>query len=141
MGVSQIALASLEWEVVPGEDFQVEWTAPAGDAVRSEVHVAMNVDQHGLTPVQIICDFPDTGSATVPSSLIDALVDGGVTGFPSATVTRRTVDSADVGEGCMDLAVTSQQTPAVTVEGFIPCGPGVPCPSGLTCDPVLFICL
>jgi len=141
VGVTQIELASMEWEVAPGEDFLIEWTPPGGEVVRSEVHVAMNVDQHGLTPIQIICGFPDTGSATVPSSLIDALVDGGVTGFPSATVTRRTVDSTEVGDGCMDLSVTSHQTPAVTVDGYIPCSPTVPCPSGLTCDPVLFICL
>ncbi len=123
-------------------DLAIEWT-PASGLGRSVVFFRLNIDQHGNSPVNLTCEWPDTGSASVPSGLIEQLINAGVTGFPSATVTRRTADNVavgDQGEGCIDLEVTSPRTLDVRVDGFTPCnGPGQ-CPEGQECNLPLEIC-
>ncbi len=127
-----------QWVLVDGEDLEITWAAAAG---RAEVHMQLNIDQHGQTPVQLFCEFEDDGTGTVPDSLIDQLINFGVSGFPNATLSRRTVDSTPMGDGCMQLRVSSPVTPDVRVDGFIPCLSDMDCPNGQTCDPISFICL
>lgn len=117
----------------------VHWTAPSGE-VRSRVEVRLEIDQHGLTPASLVCDFEDDGEGTIDGSLVDSLIARGVTGFPNGTVRRVTVDRADLGDGCMDLAVSSPVTPQVRVEGFTPCYGPQDCPEGQTCNTAIQIC-
>jgi hypothetical protein len=86
-----------------GVDLDVAWDPPVGTD-RAEVVLSVNVDQHGLSPAQLVCTFADTGAGTVPGGLVQALLDAGVSGFPSATLRRRTADSTD---GCVDFEVAS----------------------------------
>jgi len=116
-------------------DLLLTWNPPVNGSARSNIHVRVNIDQHGSTPTQLFCEFPDTGSGAVPASLIAQLMSFGVTGFPNATVTRRTVDSTTVGAGCVEMIVKSQFEPSVAVEGFIPCNTDQDCPDGLACTP------
>lgn len=128
-----------EWIVTPGEDFIIHWQAPPPDS-RTAVVVNLSVDQHGSTPVSMECVFADTGEGTVPTSVIDGLLDAGVTGFPNGRITRETVDSLTVPHGCVDFAVRSYKDVDVSVAGVIPCtGPGT-CPEGLECNLETFIC-
>lgn len=138
-GVEPLGGFASLWTVEAGKDLEVVWTAPAGE-VRSEVALSINIDQHGTSPSTLHCAFEDDGTGTVPGSIIQALIDTGVTGFPSGTIQRRTVDSGAVGDGCMDFTITSLHTPDVDVEGFTPCVGDDDCPDGLDCNEELQIC-
>jgi hypothetical protein len=63
----------------------------------------------------MICDFPDSGDAVVSASLIDKLMNTGIFGKPSGRLTRRTVDSLDVAEGCVEFLITSSLKATVQV--------------------------
>ena len=129
----------IEWEVDEGEPLSVTWpAAPAG--AKSEVLFSLNIDQHGVSPATLFCSFPDTGSATVPASVISGLFGVGVSGFPFGALTRRTVDSQDVAGGCVDLAISSPRPVGVDVLGYIPCDLMTPCPDGLECNIEIGLC-
>lgn len=140
VGVQPLVTSGETLVVSTEEDLAVTWTAATGLG-RSRVRLDINIDQHGNSPVLLSCDFDDDGTGTVPATLLDQLVNFGVSGFPSALVTRYTADQAVVGDdGCMELAVTSARTMDVRVDGFTPCnGPGQ-CPEGQECNLPLEIC-
>jgi hypothetical protein len=141
VGVEPLDLGGVDtWIIYDGLDLPITWTPPTAPVVRSHVHLRLNIDQHGNTPVQMFCEFEDDGAASVPASLITQLVNFGVTGFPNATLTRRTVDSTTVEGGCVDFQIRSPVEPSVRVDGFIPCNGDFDCPEGQTCHPVDFIC-
>jgi hypothetical protein len=125
--------------IVPGEDLTVTWTPPP-DGARSRVVMQLTIDQHGLTPVKLLCDFEDDGSGVVGGSLLQALVDFGVTGFPNGTMKRQTADHVAVGDGCMDFVVSSPLEVDVDVDGFTPCRRDDECPEGQQCDSINEIC-
>jgi hypothetical protein len=133
VGVEPLHPAKDQWVLEEGHPLVIEWPAPP-EGARSTMRVTLNIDQHGLTPVTLVCDLEDTGSATLPSSVIDALIQSGVTGFPSATAVRRTVDSLDGEAGCVEFQVASVSTADVEVTGYIPCTSNENCPDPLTCN-------
>ena len=140
VGIEALALPDdALWEIEEGQPLQLTWPA-AAEGARSQAYLTLNIDLHGISPARVFCEFPDTGSAEVPASVIDGLVGSGVSGFPQGTLTRRTVDSADVGEGCVEFAVASPRVVEVDVVGFIPCNPQTPCPDGMECNLALEIC-
>ena len=114
-GVAVKALdADPAWDLSRGDDLSVTWNAPAENS-RSNVEVRMSVDQHGTTPATLVCIFADTGSAVVPASMVDALLDQGVTGFPNGSIQRQTVDSVAHDGGCVDFTVASTRVADITV--------------------------
>jgi hypothetical protein len=133
VGVEPLSPPENLWVLEEGTPLTIEWAAPP-EGVRSTMRVSINIDQHGATPETLVCDLPDTGSATIPSSVIDEFIQNGVTGFPSATAVRRTVDSFDGDLGCVEFQVTSVSTADVEVTGYIPCTSDDNCPSPLHCN-------
>ena len=127
------------WTIYAATDLPITWASPS-DGARSTVSVRINIDQHGTTPVQLQCDFEDTGQATIPAALLDELIGFGVTGIPSATFTRSTMDSVEVGGGCVDFSVAWTERPEVDVDGFTPCQSQDDCPKGEVCNKALEIC-
>ena len=141
VGVQDLSIApEVAWSVQDGVDLELGWSPPAG-AVRSEIAFTLTIDQHGVTPTRLSCSFEDTGEAVVPAALVDELVSAGVSGWPNAWLTRRTIDSTPVGDGCMDLEVSAPRTSDVDVVGYIPCDAAHPCPDGLECDLDLEFCM
>ena len=132
VGVAQVAPTEPLVVVTEGQPLALAWDAAAPDA-RSRVLLELTIDQHGLTPVTAVCDLPDTGSAVIPSAVVDGLVAAGVTGFPSGRITRRTVDSVTVGDQCAEFIVSSVRDLELEVTGFVPCLSTADCPSGTTC--------
>lgn len=133
VGVVPLAPTSTDWTIAEGQDLAIAWDAPTG-AVRSEIFLTLNVDQHGLTPLNLECVFEDDGAATVPASVIDALLSAGVTGYPTGKVQRRTADKVALGAGCADFIVDYSWATTVTVSGHTPCKSDRDCPDGETCD-------
>lgn len=139
VGVAPLVPTTLDWVINPGEALALAWDAPT-EAVRSELFVSVNVDQHGITPVTLECTFTDDGSAEIASSVMDALLNFGVTGYPSARIQRRTVDKVMLGEGCADFTVDYELVAHVSVTGHTPCAAPGDCPEGQTCNLALQTC-
>ncbi len=129
----------MDWVVVGGQPFSVSWDAPATE-VATEVVVELRIDQHGTTPASVVCRFADEGAGEVPASVIDGLMDLGVTGFPTGSVVRRTADHAPLGEGCIDFVASATLLAHVSISGYTPCRNDAECPKGLECNEALERC-
>lgn len=131
IGVAGLELDGAAWVLDRGQDLTVRWSPAPG---RSHVRMEVRIDQHGISPSTLVCDFDDDGEGSAPAAIVDALIDAGVTGFPNGTLSRRTVDQATVPGGCVDLVTQSVRNPDVRVSGFIPCDEPSDCPDGLDCN-------
>ena len=142
VGVDPLTVLDTEgWEVQEGQDLIVHWEAPTAAVVRSEVGLVISVDQHGTTPGTLYCTFEDDGEGTVPAAIVDGLINSGVTGFPSGSLERRTVDSVGLSDGgCMDLRLSAPAEIEVDVIGYTPCVSDADCPDDLDCNEELQIC-
>lgn len=123
-----------------GKPFTATWTAPPAPAA-TRMFVKVDIAFHGGIDAQVQCDVPDTGSVTVPASMVDALLAKGTAGFPTAFLTRRTIDSTNVSAGCIDFAVTTVFNGTTGIQLSIPgvssCNEDTDCPTGKTCGPDL----
>ncbi|MCG8420344.1 MAG: hypothetical protein MJE77_20620 [Proteobacteria bacterium] len=133
IGGGVLAMAGDRWPLERGRDLAVAWSAPTAGA-RTRAFLELTIDQHGNSPVALHCDFDDTGSGTVSADVIDRLFDAGVSGFPNGSLTRRTVDSMAVDDGCVELVVSRPRSHQVRVAGHTPCTDNTSCPQGQTCD-------
>jgi hypothetical protein len=136
---SEPLIEAPRWQLAAGQDLSIEWPAPTS-SVETTVLVELTIDQHGASPLTLSCEFPDTGSATVPASLVDRMIDSGVSGFPNGRITRRTADHADVAGRCVDLVVGSPLAASIGLAGYTPCNGPEDCPSGQDCNVVLERC-
>ena len=138
-GVSALEVAPDPIVVTEGQPLALRWTAPA-DAGPARVAARLNVNNHGSSTTAIECDFPDTGSAQIPASLIDGLVALGASGFPTLTIGRRTATSASITPGCVQLLVRSEVTLDASLSGLVSCDTDAECPDGQTCKPIERFC-
>jgi len=130
-GFGALSLVTTELVVAAETPLDISWDPENADAL---IRIEVNIDQHGISPTTLFCDVPDTGSYSVPASLVDALMNSGVSGFPSANIYRQTVDSATISAGCVEFRVRARTPATVEVEGHTACnGPGE-CPEGQTCN-------
>lgn len=139
VGVAPLVPTTTDWIITEGTPLALTWDVPTG-VVRSEVFVSVNVDQHGLTPVTLECTFADDGAAEIPSSVMDALLGSGVSGYPSARIQRRTADKVQLGAGCADFVVDYELLAHVSVTGHTPCSGPDDCPDGQECNMALQTC-
>ncbi len=139
-GISLFEL-TLQARVDPGMATALSWAAPS-DPGPAHVVVTLNINLHGSNKAWIECDFPDTGSAEIPATLIDGLIAQGVTGNPTLSVERRTASSTDIGPGCVEFLVQSLVETSVEVAGLTSCNEsaGVFCPDGMTCRALEMFC-
>ena len=131
LGVDTLLVEDPAWHITRGEDLEVAWT-PGASA--SRVTLSFNVDQHGNSPITMRCEVADTGSASVPSAVLEALLDYGVSGFASGWMRRGSADRTSSAHGCVDLQVYSHRGTELTVDGHIPCTWDGDCPDGWSCD-------
>lgn len=132
-GSAPIAPAGDMWTMAEASALSIAWDAPASPS-ESRVVVRIQIDEHGTTPVALHCDFVDTGAAEIPSTMIDELIGTAVSGYPSATIARRTADSMDVDDGCVEFIASTPRTHPLRVIGYTPCENDTHCPEGQTCD-------
>ncbi len=118
-------------KVTRGKDVAFAWKA--GKTPGSIVRITLNVDQHGNSPVSLTCDVPDNGAHAIPKTVVDRLLDSGVSGFPTAFVSRESVDSVREKTGCVEFLVKYQVQTKVEVAGHTPCMSQADCKEG-TCD-------
>lgn len=136
-GVEPIEPAGDALVLDPETALTVEWVPGDGPGM---VRVELNIDQHGITPVELWCVSEDTGSLTVPAAFIAEFVQFGVTGYPSVSYYRETVDSVEIEPGCVELGVRSHQSGMLTVVGHTPCSSPQDCPDGYVCNLAIQTC-
>ncbi len=139
-GVGSEPLAQApRWLIEAGADLLLSW-ARAGSDAGTTVAVELTIDQHGVSPLSLGCEFEDSGSAVVPASLIDQMIGSGVSGFPNGRIMRRTADHVELGVGCVELLVGSPLPVAVAVAGHTPCNVPADCPAQQSCNVPLQRC-
>ncbi len=134
LGSESLVISGGDWAITKGQPLIVSWEAPTVSAVKTQVGLTLSIDQHGTSPYLLICEFADTGSAEVATTLIDSLFDAGVSGFPNARLERRTSDSQTYKERCVDFQVAHPRLHNASVTGHTPCNGPNDCPDGQTCD-------
>ncbi len=132
VGVDPLVASKTAVVVESGKPAILAWTAPA-QAGPGKVHVRFGVNLHGDVDTWFECDVPDSGSFTASAALMTELYKHGFSGFPTYELTRRTVDSANVGGGCVEFVVSAPVTRALKTAGFDDCNEDQPCPAGKTC--------
>jgi hypothetical protein len=132
-GVSPFWLTSDDLMLEEGEPLELTWEA-AADAKASSIHVKLDISHHGGSKGMIECDQDDTGSLSIPASLVSELLGLGVAGFPTVIVTRSASDRTALGGGEVALVVASTIERAVGVPGLESCTDNDDCPSGETCQ-------
>ena len=157
-GLEPLAVPNGALTLVSGQALTVTWTPPASPEAGT-IEIVVDAAHHGGTLARLECGaLPDTGTATIDGALVAALVSKGVAGFPTITITRRTVDSTSIAAGCVDFSVSSSVTNAITVcqsagsctmscncggssgngacsgaASDVPCAQGTTCQADLTC--------
>jgi len=131
-GVSPLVVTTKDILVKKKTAIEVTWEKPTKQGP-TRIHLKLNINNHGGTPSWIECEVPDEGKYTIPESLITKLFDSGVSGFPDLAVTRRSVDSADIAAGCVQMGIYSTVTKAIQVEGVTSCSKDADCPKGKKC--------
>lgn len=116
-GVTPINVTDESWVIYEDEPLTINWEA---NEDQGRIWATFNVDQHGNSPVTMFCDLEDTGTADIPAQLLSDLLNLGLSGVASAHVYRRTVDSVQVAEGCVELNVLSHTQVGLEVDGFTP---------------------
>ncbi len=106
VGVASLIDSPQHWTVAPGYPLDLAWNAPPLESA-AHIHFSLNIDQHGGSPLTLVCDFSDNGTAVIPAELIDRLINNGISGKPNGRLTRQTVDSQAVADGCVEFRVTS----------------------------------
>jgi hypothetical protein len=115
-----------------GAPIALLWDAPTVDGPVN-VHIELNLNNHGSTSAWIACDVEDTGAFTLSSSLLDALYAIGVSGFPSMMMSRRSSDAVMIAQGCVEFMVHSDREVSVAISGVTSCTQDQQCPPGQSC--------
>jgi hypothetical protein len=132
IGVEMVVPTAEEIHLEADSPLDVEWT-PGDPRVTMRLQIA--VDQHGTSPLAMICSVPaDTGNLTVSAELVTEFLDHGISGFPSADFYFETIDSVEIEPGCVDFAVRSHDQLRVWIAGHTPCNTTPDCPDGQVCD-------
>jgi len=133
VGVPLLELAAGEITVAREAPVMLRWTERS-DIGPARVFVELDIAHHGGILARIECEVEDDGELVIPAELVTQLVDRGVAGFPTITVTRRSVDSTTIAPGCVELEVGSQEIREVAIPGLSSCSNERPCPDGQTCQ-------
>ncbi|MDQ2643214.1 MAG: hypothetical protein M3020_05340 [Myxococcota bacterium] len=142
-GVAPAVMKADSYLLAPGQPLALEWE-PGGNA-DADVSIVLNISKHGGSAGYLRCDTTDTGSLTIPADVLRELIDLGVAGFPSLTLTRRTRGVTPVTGGKVALDVAAEAHPPLDVEGYCSCFNSSDCGScsdatKTVCDSVRKLC-
>jgi hypothetical protein len=110
------------------------WEPSEAGTANVAVYIDVTVNPHGATTGWIECVVEDDGEFEVPAELVTELVDLGLSGFPSASLGRRSTDGVQAEPGCIDLRISSEITLDLEVDGLISCTTDADCPEGQSCS-------
>jgi Cys-rich repeat protein len=103
----------------------------------AKIGILLDISHHGGKRGDVLCEVDDTGSHSISASLVNALIDLGLAGFPSVTLTRFVRQPSSLTS--VDFVVQSSVTRPVDT-GVQSCLQDADCPNGETCDRTAVIC-
>jgi hypothetical protein len=119
--------------ITKGEPLALRWTA--GTTAGMHLSVLLDISQHGTSKGKIECDTEDDGMLDIPPKLVDALLDLGISGFPTVLLTRESESKpATGGSGNVVLNVSAPYRAAIVIPGLNSCADDTQCPAGQTCQ-------
>jgi len=110
----------------------LEWVAK-GSAGASTMQVQVNVNHHGGSSANITCETEDDGALVIPADLLTRLMNIGYSGFPQAEFVRKSVGSANIAPGRVELQVLSSVSRSLTIPGLTSCTKNSDCTNGQSC--------
>jgi hypothetical protein len=116
-----------------GKPLGLRWKAATVAGI-SRVGIVVDISHHGGFAGQIRCDVADSGSFDVPAAMVGKLIDLGVAGYPSTTVTRKTTGETTLSAGRVQLNVTTERLLPIVIPGYVSCSEKEPCAAGKTCS-------
>ena len=131
-GVEDLEVAAESVPLVDGLASELRWTPPTVD-VDARVHVSVDIANHGGVPGKIVCETADDGALDIGAELVSGLLALGFSGFPSVTITRRSSDVAETGDGCFDFSIQSVVGLPADIPGLISCSGPDDCPPDQIC--------
>jgi hypothetical protein len=129
-GIKPLTITSQSMTVESGKPLTVTWS---GAPSQASIFVKLDLSHHGGSKGKIECDVADTGTIEIAAPLITELVGLGVAGFPTVVVARRSIGSAQISAGRVDLVVTSDIEAPVNIPGVISCTDKQDCPAQQDC--------
>ncbi len=110
-GSPALELDRFELTMHAGRPLEIPWEIPEGPS-GMRMRVRLSVDHHATTPAYARCDAPATqGSVTVPTAIVDALIEAGATGIgtyvETATLTLASEAWAETSAGCVVFETAS----------------------------------
>lgn len=115
-----------------GKSVEIEWV-PGGLPDLAVINLSVNISYHAGTKGTISCETPDSGAIELPSTMVDALKDLGLSGWPMI-VFSRTITGTTEPELPVDLIIESSMTQNVNIPGLISCNTDADCPEDQTCQ-------
>jgi hypothetical protein len=137
-GIKPLVLSTDTYNISKTSGLNLAWAA--GTVSSAHILVNLNLSHHAGTTGFVTCDTGDTGSLSISASMISKLIDLGVAGFPTLTVTRTSeaVVSPALSVGTVVFAISSPVSRTVGIEGYTYCtstSSADSCPSGESCCP------
>jgi hypothetical protein len=149
-GIKPLVLSTDTYNIGKTSGLNLAWTA--GTVSTARISVNLNLSHHSGTKGFVTCDTSDTGSLSISASMISKLIDLGVAGFPTLTVTRTSeaAVSPALSVGPVVFAVSSSVARTVGIDGYTYCtsteamascpSGEICCPAGKTCDTDTKLC-
>jgi hypothetical protein len=135
--IAPLIVTNTEFAVRRGQALELTWEAPA-QAGQTRLLIKLDVSHHGGKKGEIDCDVPDTGSFDIPASLVTALVDLGLAGFPTIVLTR-TASAASADQPSVQFEISSGTEREVDT-GIKSCTEDAECATDEICDLDKLVC-
>jgi hypothetical protein len=120
--------------ITKGQPIALSWK-PGASSVKSNVNVLLDLSHHGGSKGKIECDVPDNGALSIPAPMVDALVELGISGFPTVIVTRQLDGgAADGGPAHVFLRLSAPYHRTIEIPGLVSCNEDTQCPAGQRCQ-------
>ena len=118
--------------VAPDEAVALAWNAPSQPGT-SKIQITLEISHHGGVKGEVTCDAADTGSFSIPGSLVADLISLGVAGFPTIGIVRLASDETTISAGRVELLLVSAVEKSVEIPGLVSCNDASMCPDGQEC--------
>jgi len=135
--IAPLIVVNTDFAVTRGQPLELGWEAPT-QADQTRLLIKLDVSHHGGKKGEIDCDVPDTGMFEIPASLVTALVDLGLAGYPTIVLTR-SASASSSDQPAVNFAVSSGIEREVDT-GITSCTEDAHCPTEQRCNTDKLVC-
>jgi hypothetical protein len=132
-GIAPLVVNADSLAIEPNAPLNLTWEPSTMSGI-SRVFIKLDISHHGGTKGKIECVVDDTGSLSIPATMVTALTSLGVAGFPTIAISRANSATASIAPGKVELLVNSDVELPVKIPGLTSCAEDTDCPTGQTCQ-------